>query len=140
MASIKELIAIAHQHGLVKKSRKRDIVYKRQYMFSELRKSLTFEQIAHIFEMNHSTVIYGISQHDLFMKQNDMIYMKVISEIYQEVNRFSIDALSSKNLYMDVISTSGPIVTLEIQLTSTDPEWFLNNKGILSREIFRESL
>jgi hypothetical protein len=140
MATIKELIRIAEEHGLKKKTRKRDIVYKRNYMFSELRKGLTFEQVGNIFGMNHSTVLYGINQHELFMKQRDPLYMGIISELWQEVNRFSITALSEQNMYMSVSHLAGPIVTLELQFTSTDPEWFLDNKGIIKREHFLESL
>jgi hypothetical protein len=140
MATIKELIKIAEAHGLQRKTRKRDIVYKRYYIFSEMRKGLTFEQVGDMFGMNHSTVLYGVNQHELFMKQRDALYMGIISELWQEVNRFSITALSEKNMYMSVSHLAGPIVTLELQFTSTDPDWFLDNKGIIKREHFLEAL
>jgi hypothetical protein len=50
-------------------------VYKRYYLFSELRKELTLEAIASMFNLNHSTIIHGLNQHDKYMKMNDRIYI-----------------------------------------------------------------
>jgi hypothetical protein len=70
-------------YDLTTNSRKRDLVYKRYYIYSELQKSkLNLCEIGKMVNRDHSSVIYGIKQHKYYHKC-DKLYDDAIAEIKQ---------------------------------------------------------
>jgi hypothetical protein len=116
------------------------MVYQRYYIFSELRKDLTLEAIARLFEMNHSTVLYGLKQHDMFMRMNDRIYIQVVSDLFQKLNEFAIEELDGSNIHMKIVNDEDQFITLEIILYTKHADIYRDNQGLITREILKELL
>lgn len=140
MATVKQLLKIAEEHNLIRKCRNQPLVYKRYYIFNELRKELTLEAIARLFQMNHSTVLYGLKQHDLFMRMNDRIYINIVSELFQKVNEFAIDELDSSNMHMKIINDEDSFITIELYINTKHADIYRENQGMVTRELFKEML
>jgi hypothetical protein len=70
-------------YDLTTNSRKRDLVYKRYYIYFELKKcNLSLEFIGKMVNRDHSSVIHGIKQHKYYHKC-DKLYDDAIAEIKQ---------------------------------------------------------
>jgi len=68
-------------HDLTTNSRKREQVYKRYYIYSELQKSkLNLCEIGKMVNRDHSSVIHGIKQHKYYHKC-DKLYDDAIAPI-----------------------------------------------------------
>ncbi len=95
LALIHDLIEI---HQLTTKTRRRDVLFKRYYIFNELREAgLNLMQIAEIFGKNHATIINGLRVHKELLSYKDSDYVsetKIISE-YLGDSKF----LNDLNLY-----------------------------------------
>jgi hypothetical protein len=95
LALIHELIEI---HQLTAKTRRREVLFKRYYLFNELREAgLNLMQIAEIFGKNHATIINGLRVHKELLSYKDSDYVsetKIISE-YLGDSKF----LNDLNLY-----------------------------------------
>ncbi len=140
MASVKQLISIAEENNLSRKCRKQDLVYKRYYLFSELRKELTLEAIASMFNLNHSTIIHGLNQHDKYMKMNDRIYINSVANLFEKVNEFNIRDLDPGNVHMKITNDQDSFVTMEIYLHTKHADLFRDNQGVISRELLKEMI
>lgn len=81
LALIHDLIEI---HQLTTKTRRRDVLFKRYYLFNELREAgLNLMQIGEIFGKNHATIIHGLRVHKELLSYKDADYVaetKIISE------------------------------------------------------------
>jgi hypothetical protein len=140
MASVKQLITIAEENNLSRKCRKQDLVYKRYYLFSELRKELTLEAIASMFNLNHSTIIHGLNQHDKYMKMNDRIYINCVANLFEKVNEFNIRELDPGNVHMKITNDQDSFVTMEIYLHTKHADLYRDNQGVISRELLKEMI
>lgn len=101
---------------------------------------MTLEKIADIFEMNHSTIIYGLNQHNAWIKNRDWIYLNYISELFEQVNKFSIKNIKDDEAMLKVLDTEGDLITLEIKMHSTDHEGFMKISGMIKKELLREAI
>lgn len=140
MASVKQLISIAEENNLSRKCRKQDLVYKRYYLFSELRKELTLEAIASMFNLNHSTIIHGLNQHDKYMKMNDRIYINSVANLFEKANEFNIRELDPGNVHMKITNDQDSFVTMEIYLHTKHADLYRDNQGVISRELLKEMI
>jgi hypothetical protein len=140
MASVKQLITIAEENKLARKCRKQDVVYKRYYLFSELRKELTLESIGNMFNLNHSTILHGLNQHDKYMKMNDRIYINSVAPLFEKVNEFNIRDLDPGNVHMKITNDHDSFVTMEIYLHTKHADLFRDNQGVISRELLKEMI
>ena len=140
MASVKQLITIAEENKLSRKCRKQDLVYKRYYLFSELRKELTLEAIGSMFNLNHSTILHGLNQHDKYMKMNDRIYINCVAPLFQKVNEFNIRDLDPGNVHMKITNDQDSFITMEIYLHTKHADLYRDNEGVISREVLKEML
>ncbi len=81
-------IELIERDKLYKKSRKREIVNKRMFIFSMLRnEGMTFQQIADLFNLNHATVIHGINRFkDLKSTRDFSLYLDTqeYSSLFEE--------------------------------------------------------
>jgi hypothetical protein len=140
MATLKQIMRMAQDQKLIGRCRKREMVYMRYYLFSELRKELTLETIGKLFKMNHSTVLYGLKQHDQFMRMNDRIYINTVSQLFEDLNKFSIQELDGNNIHMQIINDEDQFITMEVMLYTKHADIYRDNQGIISREILKEML
>ncbi len=76
-----ELVKLIEMYGLKTSKRNRELVYQRFYMYKELRKWLTLEQVGRLFGKDHATVIYGIKMARMFEHMNDTMYFEYIKHI-----------------------------------------------------------
>jgi hypothetical protein len=68
-------------HNLISSSRKRDLVYKRYYLFSELYKlNINLTQIGRMLDKDHVTVMHGLKVNSQFQNY-DKIYDDAIAPI-----------------------------------------------------------
>ena len=79
---VQELI---QRDGLSRKTRKREIVYKRAYLMHVLRcQELTFKAIGRMFNRDHASVIYQCNMVDHYLnKTRDDIYINIVQEYLQ---------------------------------------------------------
>jgi hypothetical protein len=72
LALIHDFIEI---HGLKNKLRKRDLVYKRYYIYNELREAgLNLMQTAEVFGKDHSSIFHGLRIHSDMIRFRDAVY------------------------------------------------------------------
>lgn len=140
MASVKQLIKLAEENKLIRKCRNQSLVYRRYYLFNELRKELTLEAIARLFKMNHCTVLYGLKQHDMFMKMNDRIYINAVADLFERINEFNIRDLDPGNVHMKITNDENQFITMEIYLYTKHADLYRENQGVISREVLKELL
>lgn len=65
-------------------NRKRELVYKRFYMFAYLRKTYGYslQKIGKLFSRNHATIIHGINEYEYF--KEDKLFKEITEEISQD--------------------------------------------------------
>jgi hypothetical protein len=82
---IKRIEEIIEEQNLREKTRYRYIVHRRWFLFVILRKhGIKFQRIAEMFDLNHSTIIYGISMAEFFEKQQDELFLLDTMELQKE--------------------------------------------------------
>lgn len=66
---------IIEQDGLAEKNRKREIVYKRIYLFRKLREDgYSLKRIGGLFNMNHATILHGLRTYQNLTDINDKVF------------------------------------------------------------------
>ena len=64
------------EHGLKEKNRSRHIIYKRYYLYNELRNfGFSLSDIGRYFNKNHATVLHGLRVHKDLITYNDKYYL-----------------------------------------------------------------
>jgi len=82
---IKRIEEIIEEQNLREKTRYRYLVHRRWFLFVILRKhGIKFQRIAEMFDLNHSTIIYGISMAEFFEKQQDELFLLDTLELQKE--------------------------------------------------------
>lgn len=72
---MEEIIKYIEDNNLRKKSRKREILYPRYYLYNKLREQgYPFDYIASLFDQTHGTVMNGIRNHKIYTSMNDKLY------------------------------------------------------------------
>jgi hypothetical protein len=84
-------------------NRVRHKVYQRYYLFLFLRSHrLTLAEIAKIFGMDHSTVVYGLKQANLMKK--DRLFLRMTDELRQIFEEYTaLNYLVERNIMLDVL-------------------------------------
>jgi hypothetical protein len=80
-AIAKELI---REHGLYTHSRNREIVYKRYFLYAQLRDDMTYQAIGELFGKDHASIVHGINIHKSWMAINDKVYLKYTKKIKED--------------------------------------------------------
>ena len=106
---IERIHEIIETENLRERTKKPNKVHRRWFIFSYLRKNnFIYREIAEIFGMNHATIIYGITQAELFERSKDEMFLIDTLDLFDEFNNKTIkikernliqDILESKNLY-----------------------------------------
>jgi hypothetical protein len=87
-------------------NRARHKVYQRYYLFLFLRSHrLTLEEIAKIFGMDHSTVVYGLKQANIMKR--DRLFLRITDDLRQKFEQYTaMDYLVERNMMLDVLQCS----------------------------------
>jgi hypothetical protein len=100
---IQRIEEIIEEQNLREKTRYRYLVHRRWFLFAILRKhGIKFQRIAEMFDLNHSTIIYGISMAEFFEKQQDELYLLDTLELQKEFAGKEI-IFVQRNLVDDVL-------------------------------------
>lgn len=74
---------IIEQDGLANKNRKREVVYRKIYLFRKLREDgHTLKGIGSMFNMNHATILHGLRTYQNLIDVNDKCF-KQDTEYYR---------------------------------------------------------
>ena len=106
MTKIELIEQLINEYGLRSKNRSRDYLYRRYYLYNELRKlNYTLSEIGNVFGgKHHATILHGIRQHeDLYRFGYDdyKIATKKIDDVLNGATLPLID--DSPNLVKDVL-------------------------------------
>jgi len=83
---------LSENSWITQKSRKRELVYTRRYIVSELMKlDVPKVAIARLFKCNHATIIHHQKWHNNLVETNDKYYSHVQSEIKRKLKRFQTE-------------------------------------------------
>ena len=93
-----------------------------------------------MFNLNHSTILHGLNQHDKYMKMNDRIYINCVAPLFQKVNEFNIRDLDPGNVHMKITNDQDSFITMEIYLHTKHADLYRDNEGVISREVLKEML
>lgn len=100
---IKRIEEIIEEQNLREKTRHRYLVHRRWFLFVILRKhGIKFQRIAEMFDLNHSTIIYGISMAEFFEKQQDELFLLDTLELQKEFAGKEI-VFVQRNLKEDIL-------------------------------------
>jgi len=136
-----QIIQLIDEFDLSSRSRKREKVYMRFYIYSLLKKkNMTLQQIGSLMGVDHSTVIYGINKHEEWMKSKDWIYLANIAELFERINQFKVESIKEDQIFFQVIDKEADMITLEIKMHTSDHEGLEKISGLISRELFKEAI
>ncbi len=89
--TIKNIITI---NELDSSSRKRENVYRRFFLYNELRSMSEFKSlkwIGKLFNRDHSSVVHGLSVHDILTEIKDPMYNQIKTEMNSALGHKRID-------------------------------------------------
>jgi len=106
---IERIHEIIKTENLTQRTKKPNKVHRRWFIFAYLRKNnYVLREIAEIFDMNHATIIHGITQAEVFERAKDEMFLIDTLDLFQEFKNKTIkikernliqDIMESKNLY-----------------------------------------
>lgn len=87
IANIEAVKQVIKMYGIDVKKQTRELVYKRFATYTFLRDYtyLSLNAIGDIFEKDHTTVLNGMKQDEIFTSANDQIYLSIVAGIKQEL-------------------------------------------------------
>jgi transposase len=102
---IERIHEIIETENLRERTKKPNKVHRRWFIFSYLRKNnFIYREIAEIFGMNHATIIYGITQAELFEDIKDEMYLIDTKDLFEEFKNKKIK-LKERNLIQDIMES-----------------------------------
>jgi len=110
--TLKYLDEIIEKYDLKKKSRKRELIYNRQYFsyFCIKVLSFTYTRTGSLINQSHCTVIYSVGQVNNAIEMNDEIFQSSTYSIYNELSNcpISTDTQSpiegNENVFLTLIN------------------------------------
>jgi len=83
---ITNIQVLIDQYELKQVCRKQDIIYKRYYLYDQLRKAnYSLSAIGRIFDKNHASVLHGIRMHNVYTKSKDKVYKMYTADIVKRL-------------------------------------------------------
>jgi hypothetical protein len=120
---IQEIIEYIKKHNLDRKSQKREIVYRRFYLFNLLRdQGLTLSAAGRLLDRDHSTALHGATMHLQFMKQQDPLYLL---HIQQEIELFEPVKEDKRDIFDDILKANNTTDLIIIKQRIADNEYLL---------------
>ena len=104
-----DIVKIIEDFNLRRRCRKQEYVYKRYFLAQYMvrRRHMTTMLAAYYLGIDHSTVVYGIQQHDFWWKHNDHRYMAAIHPVPQ---------------LLSVTTNDNPVTTYEVKFNEVVTE------------------
>jgi hypothetical protein len=100
---IKRIHEIIEIENLRERTKKPTKVHRRWFIFAYLRKNnFILREIAELFNMNHATIIHGITQAALFERVKDEMYLIDTIDLFEEFNNTTIK-IKERNLIDDIM-------------------------------------
>ena len=102
---IERIHEIIETENLRERTKKPNKVHRRWFIFAYLRKNnFVLREIAELFQMNHATIIYGITQAELFEDIKDEMYLIDTKDLFEEFKNKKIK-LKERNLIQDIMES-----------------------------------
>lgn len=99
---IERIEEIIQEQNLREKTRYRYLVHRRWFLFGILRKhGIIYKRIGEMFNLNHSTIIYGMSMAEFYERQKDELYLLDTLELQKEFAGKEI-VFHQRNLIEDI--------------------------------------
>lgn len=99
---IERIEQIIEEQDLREKCRTRYIVHRRWFLFGILRKhGIIYKRIGEMFNLNHSTILYGMAMADFYERQKDELYLLDTMELQKEFAGVEI-VFHQRNLIDDI--------------------------------------
>ena len=88
-----DIVDIIERYELDKCDRHPEIIYKRYYLFNEMRKNrnMPIELIGQYFNKHHATVIHGIREHEHWWGKKDEAYIKAVWPIIDQITKIDLN-------------------------------------------------
>jgi len=102
---VEKIEQLIEQYDLASKSRERDKVYFRSYIYWLLREDgWTMSDIGDLFNRDHATVINGLKVHEAYYKK-DKVYMRFVRKL-DEIFNPSIDEImmAKDTIFHDIMN------------------------------------
>ena len=88
---------IIEQDGLAEKNRKREIIHKKIFLFTALRKeSFTLKRIGALFNMDHTSVLHGLKTFQNLSDVNDK-QLRIDTDYYKLLLSLELPELDLRN-------------------------------------------
>ena len=102
---IDKINAIIEQYDLASKSRERDKVYFRSYIYWLLREDgWIMSDIGNLFNRDHATVINGLKVHEAYYKK-DKVYMRFVRKLDEIFNPTIDEIMIAKDtIFHDIMN------------------------------------
>lgn len=105
------------QYGLDLNSRSQTLVYQRFYLYYELRKNCTLQEIGEIFGKDHASVLHGIKMHEAWSLVNDKQYLSTIKPIKEDFETQMLEGFSrGDELRISLEDIFQDVATLNIKM------------------------
>jgi len=100
---IKRIEEIIEEQNLRERGRYRHLVHRRWFLFGILRKhGIIYKRIGEMFNLNHSTIIYGMAMADFYERQKDELYLLDTLELQKEFAGIEI-VFEQRSLVDDIL-------------------------------------
>ena len=117
LARIRIAKDLIKQYGLHIESRSRPLVYQRYYLYHELRKICTLQDIADLFNKDHASVLHGINMHKAWSLVNDKEYLMIIAQIKEDFETQMMEGFSKADeLRITLEDIFQDVATLNIKM------------------------
>ena len=94
IARIRIVKYLIKEFSLDVQSRSQALVYQRFYLYYELRKNCTLQEIGEIFGKDHASVLHGIKMHEAWSLVNDKEYLMIIAQIKEDFETQMMEGFS----------------------------------------------
>jgi hypothetical protein len=96
MNRLEKINELIEKHSLKENTRRRDVLFKRYFIFNELRTyGLSLTMIGEIFGKNHATVLNGLRVHKDMLSYRDADYISETSIIQSDLEGLEFAWISS---------------------------------------------
>ena len=106
MNRLEKINELIEKYGLKNNTRKRDVLFKRYFVYNELRiYGLSLSMIGEIFGKNHATVLNGLRVHKDMLSYRDADYVSETAVIQSELEGLEfawISAPFKRDRYYDL--------------------------------------
>lgn len=113
---IENIQDLIEQYDLKQICRRQDIIYKRYYLYDQLRKAnYSLSVIGRIFNKNHASVLHGLRMHQVYTKSKDKVYKMYTADIVNGL----VSIPEEKNIKNAVLNSESweEIVQIKLQIT-----------------------